>query len=198
MIKQGLSALNKLINKTLNYSDNKKQLLQPLLNKVVAIHIIGMEKTVYCLFSENEILITDQNQDTINTKISGGPFSLLNIMLSKNLSVSGVYIEGEIDTAQQCRQLAEECDIDWETLFADKIGDTPSYYLAKLGKKLQSYRQDQQQQFQDNLADYLKDEKQLLVTPQQVAQHCNDIDECRFRVDRLTARINNLQQRCQS
>ena len=187
--------VSRSINKALSYSDNRQTLLKPLLNKIVAIEIRGINKTIFISFTQEGVNISNTSEENFNSKICGGPFSLLNILLSQSLDVSGVYIEGEMNTAQQLKTLAESLDIDWESLLADYTGDTPAYYFAKVGKKIKSYKQKQGQQFKQNLADYVKDEIELLPSPIQVEKLFNNIDELRFSVDRLSARINQLKAR---
>lgn len=183
------------VNKALNYCDDREALLKPLLSKIVAIEIQGINKTIFISFSEKGIHLSAEHQENFNSKISGGPFSLLNILLSQSLDVSGVYIEGEISTAQQLKTFAESLDIDWESLLADYMGDTPAYYFAKIGKKFKLYKQQQGQQFKRNLSDYVKDEIELLPSPIQVEKLFTEIDELRFSVDRLNVRINQFKTR---
>ena len=187
-----LDFLNKTISKTLSLDTDLQEHLKPLHNKILAIDIQGLNKTVYCVFSKNGVRLKNTIETEANTTISGGPFSLLNILLTKNLNISGVKIEGEIDTAQQAKTLAENLDIDWEELLAGKIGNSPAYHISKVGRKIKNYFTDQRENFQENLGDYLKDEKKLLIVPEQAKQLYDNIDQCRFQADRLQARIKQL------
>lgn len=193
MLKEtSLAFINKTINHALSFDDAISQQLKPLINKVIAIHITGIDKTIFCVFKENTIDIRDHYEGSVNAALSGGPFSLLAILLKKDLNVTGVSIKGEIATAQQAKNFAEALDIDWEDLLANKIGDSPAYYVHKIGRRLKTYFGKQRQEFQANLADYLKDEAQCLVSPEEVNNLYHEIDECRFHVDRLKARIQHL------
>lgn len=187
-----LKFINKTIHHALSFDDGIQQSLKPLVNKVVAIHIQGFDKTMFCLFKESTIDICDDYNGTVNVTLSGGPFSLLSILIKKDLAVSGVTIEGEIETAQRAKNLAEQLDIDWEDLLATKIGDIPAYHLHKIGNKLKNYFKQQHREFQDNMSDYLKDEAELLISPEQAEELYHGIDECRFHVDRLKVRMQHL------
>ena len=193
--KFSLNFVNTTLQHVLSFDDNIQQTLKPLANKVMAIHLQGIDKTVFCLFKENTVAICDDYQGDVNVTLSGGPFSLLAILIKKDLTVSGVTIDGEIETAQRAKNLAEQLDIDWEDLLASKIGDTPAYHLHKMGNKLKGYFETQRQEFQSNLGDYLKDEAGLLVSPEQAEELYHGIDECRFHVDRLKARVQYLQNK---
>lgn len=196
MLKEvSLKFINNAIQQALSLDPSTQRALKPLVNKVIVLHITGFDKTVFCVFTESTMQLCDHHEGKVDTTLSGGPFSLLAILLTKELNVSGVTIEGEIATAQQAKQFAETLDIDWEDLLASKIGGTPAYYLHKIGSKLKTYFKQQGQELQDNLADYLKDEKQYLVSPEQVESLYHDIDECRFQVDRLAARLQHLKNK---
>lgn len=193
-----LKLINATIRQALASDESMQQYLKPLANKVIAIHIIGIEKTYFCIFTNETVQIHDHHDGAVNAKLTGGAFSLLAILLKKDLSVSGVSIEGEIDTAQQAKNFAEKLDIDWEDLLASKIGDSPAYHIHKIGRHLKNYFVKQHREFQENLSDYLKDEKKLLVSTEQVEHLFHEIDECRFHVDRLKVRIQHLQHEIRS
>lgn len=190
--KKSLAFINDSINKALALDDQHQTYLKPLADKILAIHIDGLDKTIYCCFSKTSVQLDTNAKQEANTTISGGPFSLLNIVMTKNLNIPGVKIEGEIATAQQAKTLAEHLDIDWEELLASKIGDTPAYHISKIGQKLKRYFTKQGSDFKENVSDYLKDEKEWLIAPEQADAFFHEVDQCRLHVDRLQARIQQL------
>lgn len=189
-----LKIFNKLLNTLLINDPNSIQKLKPLQNKILAIHIQGPDKTLYCQFNESDIQLSHDCDTKPNTTISGGPFSLLALAKAKDTQISGVTIEGEIDTVQCIKQLSDDLALDWEGQLAEVVGDTPAYHINKVGKKLKSIFTKRKESAYENLSDYLKTEKAIFPDTIELDDFYHQVDAMHLKTERLNEKLKRLQK----
>lgn len=102
-------------------------------------------------------------------------------------------LEGDIHVAQKVSALFQELDIDWEEVLSDKIGDVAAHQLLKSIKRAKSHMQKQAFMFNDTLAAFLIDEKQLAAHRLQVIDFSDQVTDVRDAAERLSARIQQLE-----
>lgn len=110
-----------------------------------------------------------------------------------NLFSEDIEIHGDVQFAKQLRDLLDGFDFDWEALLAEFTGDTLAYPIAHGLRQATKWAKSTHQSLQQSLAEYLREEAQLLPDKSQIKDYLTDIDKLRADFDRLEAQINRIQ-----
>ena len=138
-----------------------------------------------------EAVAPDASADvTIRIQASDVPLILQN----RERAFSYVKIEGDADLANTISRLSEHLRWDAEADLSRVIGDIPAVHLVAGSKSLIANVQQAHQRLQHNLAEYLTEEKPVLVRPQLTRQLSQQVQQTRDDVERLMKRIERLER----
>lgn len=185
-----------IINHALALDPNAAGYLKKLQRKCLAITILSLEKTLFVLFLETGIKLTLIKPETIDVTIKGPIKAFINLAITKNTHQSaqmGLSFEGDFNTVEAAQQLFLSLDIDWEEAIAPWTGDIVAHQIGQfacLAKKRHAALLDNTL---NSVADYLKEESKILPTPVEINHFMNQVDVLRADVDRLEARLLQLQ-----
>jgi ubiquinone biosynthesis protein UbiJ len=136
--------------------------------------------------------------DFPDTIIKGTPFRLLHLSLSREnrqrFFADDVSILGNIELGQQVIGLFDHLDIDWEEHASRLMGDVPAHYLGNMGRRLKKWSQTVRQTTLQNVNEYVHEEANLFPPREALQDFFDDVDVLRMDVDRVEARIQNLQK----
>ena len=102
-------------------------------------------------------------------------------------------LEGDMHIAQRVSALFQELNIDWEDVLAQKIGDIAAHQFVKTAKQTKVTVNKQFNMFSETLAAALIDEKKLAAHKLQVMHYGDQVTEIRDAVERLNARVQQLE-----
>ena len=163
MITLALTGLEKAINAYLSLDKDTLIRLTKLKDKIIKIDITDWNINFFVIPRTHGIEIKKTHQEKADTTIAGTLFGLFHVGCAKGkneaLFKNAVDISGDTGLGEAMRDILSQVDIDWEELLAGKIGNSPAYHISKVGRKIKNYFTDQRENFQENLGDYLKDEK---------------------------------------
>lgn len=196
------SVLEKVLTQALALNVNNNSALSAVNNKKLVIVLAELATPIALLVSDNNITVltnSDESDCTIETSLSTLWLLKQNYSLTELIKQDKLLLNGDLKVAQLYVQLFENIDIDWQSEFAKRIGDIPSYQLSRLGKFVQKKFSFAKQQIQADAGEWLVYEKKLAVTSfelkdfyQQVSktqQHLNQLDE---RIKQLSKAINTF------
>lgn len=190
--------LEKLINHYIKLDPYVTVLMQPLVDKTVALSLAEFPGEIYFHFQTAGHIKLSAIAAQTDVTIKGTLLSLANLALSQEkAAVMGqgkVKIQGDMEVAEHFQQFWQSLHIDWEGQLANWIGDPLANLLGKGGKMLQRMARHTQQTLTQNLAEYLHEEIRYFPPREEVANIMNDIDTLRLDEERLAARIARLQQ----
>ena len=104
-------------------------------------------------------------------------------------------IEGDTEFASALSRVAANMRWDVEEDLSRVFGDIAAHRLAAAGRAAAAWPKQAANSLATGLAEYLTEEKHLLVTPLRAAEFIREVDELRDAVDRLDKRIERLQGR---
>lgn len=109
--------------------------------------------------------------------------------------VGKMKIAGDAELARQLQRLAERYDPDWNLPFTDVFGDVLGVQLASgLRAALRAGREGAAQLARHG-AEFLTEESRDVIGRVELDAHLDDVDVLRDRVERLAARMQNLQRK---
>lgn len=106
---------------------------------------------------------------------------------------SGVEIHGDMQLARELKAILVELDIDWEGLLGNRIGELPAHQLAFFFRSIKRYAEHTSTLLADDLSDYLHEELRVAPSRPELQQFYQGVDELRLKVDRLQARLEQLE-----
>lgn len=104
-------------------------------------------------------------------------------------------VAGDTDFAAVISQVASNLRWDVEEDLSRVVGDIAAHRMAQAGRAAAAWPKRAAVSLAENAAEYLTEEKALLVTPLQAAEFMREVDEVRDAVERLDKRIERLSRR---
>jgi len=109
--------------------------------------------------------------------------------------VGRIKIAGDAELARQLQRLAERYDPDWNLPFTDVFGDVLGVQLAIGVRAALRAGRDGAAQLARHGAEFLTEESRDAIGRAELDAHLDDVDALRDRVERLAARMQNLQRK---
>ena len=192
-------ALEKAINAWLALDEDNQQRLAALEGKVIALTVSIPEISFYFI-AEPPVLHVQSFTDTeSDTHIIGSPIALTKMSMQENntddLFSGDVQIHGDTATAQAFQELLSGSGIDWEEHLSHVIGDVAAHSIGRNVRQGRQWATAARDTIEQDVAEYLKNEIQLLPQPDDVRHWLADVDTLRNDVERLAARIQRLRNR---
>ncbi len=126
----------------------------------------------------------------------GGLLSQLSFLRSPTgAGVGKMKIAGDAELARQMQRLAERYDPDWNLPFTEVFGDVVGVQIASVIRGALRAGRDGAAQLARHGADFLTEESRDVIGRAELDAHLDDVDALRDRVERLAARLRNLQRR---
>ena len=101
-------------------------------------------------------------------------------------------VAGDTDFAAVISQLVSNLRWDLEEDLSRVVGDIAAHRMAQAGRAAAVWPKQAAMSLAENAAEYLTEEKAVLVTPLQAAEFMREVDELRDAVERLDKRIERL------
>jgi len=103
-------------------------------------------------------------------------------------------VEGDTGFAAAISKVAANLRWDVEEDLSRVFGDIAAHRMAGAGRSAAAWPKQAATSLAGNVAEYLTEEKHLLVTPLRAAEFVRDVDELRDATERLDKRIERLQR----
>ncbi len=159
----------------------------------IAIVITDLKQTLSVSVKQSQLILTLGDTPPSDLVITGQALSLAKLGNNPdNLFSAAINIHGDVQFAKQVRDLIEGFDFDWEQQLAKVTGDTLAYPIAHSLRQFHTWAQNSHQAMQLNIAEYLREESQILPDKSQVKDYLSEVDTLRADADRLEARIARL------
>lgn len=173
--------------------------LEQLSGKVIQIQLSVPALSIYLLPNAQGLQIHSHIENDADVILSGGPADFIKLLTSEEkadaLFGKGISVSGDSGLANRFQGILADTQIDWEGMLGDVIGDLPAHQAANFFNwKLNSYRRTGSS-FIHNLEEYLTEEARLLPTRPEVDGFLQQVDQVRDRSERISARIQLLQQK---
>jgi ubiquinone biosynthesis accessory factor UbiJ len=103
-------------------------------------------------------------------------------------------VEGDTGFASAISKVAANLRWDVEEDLSRVVGDIAAHRMAEAARSAAAWQKQAATSLAGNVAEFLTEEKHLLVTPLRAAEFIRDVDELRDAVERLDKRIEFLQR----
>jgi ubiquinone biosynthesis protein UbiJ len=159
----------------------------------IAIEISDLDKAIYIAVKQDKLVLSSAGDQSADLTITGQALTLAKLGSDPDsLFSADIEIHGNVQFAKQLRDLLDGFDFDWEQQLARVTGDTLAYPIAHGIRQLHNWVKNSHQSMQLNVAEYLREESQILPDQSQIKEYLSEIDTLRADADRLAARIARL------
>ena len=190
-----LAGLETAINQTIQLDPDTPPRIAKLVGNVVAIELKGLAIKFFVKFTEAGVKLMENCEDEVNTTIKGTPFALAKMGMTndaKSLFSGDVEMSGDMECGQAVKDIFDNMHIDWEEHLSAITGDELAHLAGNFARTTRDWTIDTANAMQQNLTEYLQEEKQQLPPREEIEDFYKDIDTLRTDTDRLEARINRL------
>lgn len=186
-----------MLNQLLSLDAASTKRLEQLEGRTLALYIKQPELKIFISIRNHSLHLSPLFEGDPDASLRGSARSLLAILLQQtpvtNLAPYQVELQGSTAFVQDLQNLLKELNVDWEFHLSRIIGDLPvagirhtldnsSAYASKTGKSLL-----------DNIQEFVTYESDAIASKVAAEQFYAEIAELTLRVDRLQAKISNLQ-----
>ncbi len=204
------ASIETAINKALSLDSGSAARLKPLNGKRLTVFLSGTPIALSLVFSDKiDVLAENQTFEEVVSGLDGAtccikarPDVLPELRQSSKITSliqqNRLFVEGELNIAQQASSLFQNLYIDWEEHASAHIGDVAAHTLFS---SLQSVKQRAEQLFGNakaGLSNALTEEKDVAVPKIAVAHFADQVTDLRDDVDRFAARLSQLEQKTSS
>jgi len=195
-------ALSSILKRGLAESPRAASLTRTLAGRRLALAVTGtpwllvVESTGTTLQFKRGTEQTD-TADSADATVSGGLISLVALAgehAQEVIQRGDVRIEGDVEIAQQFRELALLLRPDIETLLARVLGQVPAHLLTRAARGSVTWGKQTATTAVTNVAEYLAHERGTLVPRPEAESLVRDVEQLREHIDRIDARIHALEQ----
>lgn len=120
--------------------------------------------------------------------------NLLQVLSEGEAALRKSDIEGDTGFASVIAKVAANLQWDVEEDLSRVFGDIGAHRMAQAGRAAAAWPGQAAANLAGNVAEYLTEEKHVLVTPLRAAEFVHDVDALRDAVERLDKRIERLQR----
>lgn len=189
-----LKPLEIALNHALRFDMESHEKLQRFANRSIRIDITNLNIAVIGRFTDDRILLETAEEHVADLMIKADSFALLKLLHQPDSLFSNqIQIRGDVQFAKQLQDWQQHFDFDWEQQLARVTGDTLAYPLAQSLRRGFDWLNYNRSEFEQSLAEYLREESQYLPDKSQTQRFMQNVDLLRADTERLEARIKRLQ-----
>lgn len=191
--------LELLLNKLLFRDPSMKAIRASLANNVLGIEIKELKTPLLLLFSPYHVDVLTHWEDPIDCTIKTGLSALTKLsdpqQLSSLIRDGQLIVEGNIQIAQQLVTLLDFAQWDPTEYLVPYIGDIAAETVAQMLAKSHRFLTTQWKQQQRYWAEAITEEWKIAPPPLEVAWFSKEVDAVSQKIDRLSARLEQLEER---
>lgn len=189
-----LKPLEIALNHALRFDMESHEKLQHFANRSIRIDITNLNIAVIARFTDDLILLETAEEHVADLMIKADSFALLKLIQQPDSLFSNqIQIRGDVQFAKQLQDWQQHFDFDWEQQLARVTSDTLAYPLAQSLRRGFDWLNYNRSEFEQSLAEYLREESQYLPDKSQTQRFMQNVDLLRADTERLEARIKRLQ-----
>lgn len=194
--------LNRAAHEIISVDPDTAAQFAGLLGKVFCIDLTFPPLTLYLLPEPDGFQLVPEPPGEPDVTLQGSIFGFAKMSgkggAGQVISDGQVTMRGDAEAGQALQKIFARFDFDWEELIARWFGDTPARKAGNIIRSGSAYARQSASLGRENLADYLVEEKRILVGGVALDRFAKEVAALRADTDRLEQRIQRLQNRFDS
>jgi len=189
------------INRYLAYDPEVPKQLAAMQGKVVELHFLTLELSIYIVINGDDLDICDDYTGVVDTTISGSPIALAMMGMQQSSTSSlfsgDVTIDGDLELGTKFQAFLDNIEVDWEEPLSQLSGDVVAQQMGDVLRGVAGWLQQSTETNSLNVSEYLREEQAVLPSKYEVERFKREVDDVRLSVDRLEAKVQRLIQQKQ-
>ena len=195
-------SLRQLIRSHLAEAPGGEEALRKVAGKVFAFHLKPFDRWVYLCPTLADIQILTELSGTPDVTFHGTLSAFLNVSLHPGdtgvIRSSGLVIDGDTTLAHDFQDLSRALGIDWQRFLSRYLGDQIAGSTLGLFREGSDWLKGSVKAFESDVGEYLREETRWVPDRTEIDPFLNEVDVLRADLDRMTARIERLEQTLKS
>jgi len=194
-----LDLLELASNKTLEYDTQTQYRLAKLQGKTMTLNIKTIGQSLSVTPYPEGLEFSQLEPENVDVTLSVTLGAMIKIsrdgLDNAELESGELEISGDPIVGQRFAQVIAELDIDWEGLLAERVGESPARAITFAAGQAKTLADESKIKFKEFVDTLIKDDMQLVADQQGVEEFLDGVDTIRADVDRLMARIAQIQRK---
>lgn len=187
-----------LLNRNIAASTAAKSLCQRLDAKVLALHVDGVPLNIYCKSVGDRMKLATSYEGTPSATLTGTPLAFMRLVGPQpEAAIRGgsVHIQGDAEVAQTFSELIKHTRPDLEEELSRLIGDVAAHQVGTAARSVLDFAQRAASTFAQNVSEFLQEESRDVPSRTEADEFIAGVDKVRDDVERLEARIADIERR---
>jgi len=188
-----LDGINKAMNKSLSYDLESTKKLEAFEGKVIKVELQSTPFEFYIKISDKSIVLAKHLADKADTTIKGTPLALFSMNAEEPIiGIKSVQIQGDANTGQFFAKWLKNLKPDWEEACCELLGDGMGVRVSSMAKGLLDFGKNIKDSLLKNSSEYLQEESRDLISPSEMEDFLDDVDDLKADTARLEQQIQQL------
>lgn len=193
------SLIESAINNYLALDPDSQAKITALDDKTLEITINELELSFFLRAAGDRIEVLPVYEQAAQSIMRAPLLSLVKMGLSKDSGESAlggdIEMSGDMEAGRRFHELLKNVDIDWEEILAQYSGDIVAHQIGNAFRSLSRWGRATADTLSRDLTEYLQQESRQLPSAHEINQFLESVDQLQMAVDRMEARIRQLQAR---
>jgi len=194
-----LDLLELASNKTLEHDTQTLERLEKLQGKTMTLNIKSIAQSLSITPYKEGLEFSHETPANVDVTLSATIGAMVKIsrdgMDNAELEPGELEIAGDPIIGQRFAQVISGLNIDWESLLAEQIGDSPAKAVTFAAGQAKVFVDESKDKLKEFLGNLIKDDMALVADKKDVEVHLDQVDTIRADVDRLNARLSKLKNK---
>lgn len=191
------SVLEQGLNRALALDPAGRQALMAALTGPVQFTVEApLSQTLALIPADNRIRVTSQPPESPALELAGRPMAFAALATGDDqvFSEGRIRVLGDMALAHQFQRAIDQLNPDWESALAGYLGDVPAHFVGQRLRGAVKWSRHAFRSLNANVEEYIHEESHSLPGRLELEATFEDIDQLSLRVERLGARIQQLEK----
>ena len=189
------------INRYIALDPDTKAAVPAMADKVIKIIIRELDLPLIFRISDSRIEVFPSYDSEIHSEMRASVYSLVKLSMASDASSSAIggdiEMSGDLETGRQFRDLLGKVDIDWEEILSQYTGDIVAHKIGNSIRTITNWGKKTVDSLSKDVSEYLQEESRQIPSQYEIKDYLTNVDDIRLAVDRVEARIKQLESRFQ-
>ena len=187
----------RIINHVIQNDPHIEKKISPLVGKSIRVEVKSPELFFSVTINKDSINITsiDSEQKDLapDLLVSGDLKDLTSMLLSTGSLIGGnISVKGDIQFAQDLNEALRSLNLNWSDILGPILGQAATSEIERFFNASRTWSLEFRDSLKRDIEGYLKEEKKVIPTHDDAQEFYDDVDQLKFKIDRIKARADLL------